>query len=212
MSNSILFPILYKLYGDVYRELHCTPIYIPMIRYYKTLSCAVAVRTVGWITSLLFLSFSAWNATSGFVGKTFGCEELLFPGSEGKGSSTIGTFNRFISVTHRWPPLFNSWLEFRSPETWKNLRGFRQGRGNLNWKPPYSLYTEQRATVYFSIYTHNQSISCHVKCLRLPVWTNVGNHVNTFVIKKQWRAASRFAVLIILYKPNIAVAGVDNEN
>ena len=62
---------------------------------------AVAVRTADRITTLLFLSFAAGNTAFGFVGEAFSGEELLFPGSKDKVSSTIGTLKRFISVTHR---------------------------------------------------------------------------------------------------------------
>jgi len=61
---------------------------------------SVAGPATGRATMLLFPGFSAPKTTPGLVGQTFRRKILLFPGSEGEGSSTIGTLNRLVLKTH----------------------------------------------------------------------------------------------------------------
>jgi len=51
----------------------------------------VAVPTTVRTAALLFLVLPALRAALGFIGKSFGREELLFSGSEGKVGPAIGT-------------------------------------------------------------------------------------------------------------------------
>jgi hypothetical protein len=58
------------------------------------------LAVVSAVGTLRFFSSPARGTALRLIGKAFRLEELLFPSAEGKGSSTIGTLDRFVLKTH----------------------------------------------------------------------------------------------------------------